>query len=158
MPPSAATIETLLRTFSPHLLDRSLALLRTEWETSQQSMPVQLKRVLAEAWNEARMARCREHFAAKHVPPPLKLVGMRIGHHLLYSVTSGNHRAIVAREFGHKSLPAIIGGYYAVRPANFFLGDGYLWQLQPDGTSLQDIDVPEQLEPVLVMLGVRHRG
>lgn len=158
MKPSAATIETLLRSFSPRLLDRSLALLRAEWQSSNQSMPIPLKRVLAEGWDDARMARCREKFAAKQVPPPLKVVGMQLGRHLLYSVSSGNHRAVVAREFGHRTLPAIIGGYYSIRPADFLLGDGYLWERQPDGQLLEVIDVAEDLEPVLVMLGVNRRA
>jgi uncharacterized ParB-like nuclease family protein len=89
---------------------------------------IPVKSVLAEAWDEGRLNRCRLQLAEGTPAPRIKVVGLRRkGHPTLYAVGDGMHRTIAAMEAGRRTIRAEIRGWYDCDPTRFLLWRGCLY-------------------------------
>jgi hypothetical protein len=134
-------------------------LIKGEWTDADVVRRIDPRRVLAEAWNADRLARCRELLAAGEQAPAISVVGFRIGGRgLLYDASDGMHRTIAAREAG-RTIRARISGYYAIVPAAHVLWRDHLWRRDGGRWRMADFEpVPEDLQAILMALGVKAIG
>jgi hypothetical protein len=134
-------------------------LIKGEWTDADVVRRIDPRRVLAEAWNADRLARCRELLAAGEQAPAISVVGFRINRRgTLYDVSDGNHRTIAAREAG-RTIRARISGYYAIVPAAHVLWRDHLWRRDGGRWRLADLEpLPEDQRAILIALGVKTVG
>lgn len=152
-PGTAASAAPVAEGRSPMLLYRALAMLGGEWTSSGVVRRLDPALVLAEAWASRRLARCREQLAAGLQAPPISVVGFRLGRRrVLYGVSDGMHRTVAHREAGLK-VKARVAGYHLVEPARHVLWQDCLWRREGQGLRML-VDVPDELRPVLLELGV----
>lgn len=148
-----------LQGYPPLLISQALLLLAGAWTEANIVCRIDPARILAEAWNADRLARCRERLAAGEQAPPISVVGFRIGRRaVLYDVSDGKHRTVAHREAGLK-IKARINGYHEIEPPLYVLWRDRLWRQDGDGLRMTDIEpIPENLRRVLLALGVQDRG
>jgi hypothetical protein len=139
---------------SPLLLGRALSVLSTNWVSTNFVRHIDPARVLAEPWSPGRLTQCRKLLAAGELAPAITVVGWRLGRHVFYGVTDGMHRTVAHREAGLK-VKARITGYGEAQPAAHVLWDDILWQQRGERLRRVSYYLPEELQRILLVLGVR---
>jgi hypothetical protein len=148
-----------LQTCPPSLVSRALMLIKGDWTDADVVRRIDPALVLAEAWNQDRLVRCRERLAAGEEAPAISVVGFRISRRgALYGVSDGNYRTIAAREAGQK-IRARISGTHSIIPAEHRLRRDHLWRREGGRWRMADFEpVPEDLQAILMALGVKAIG
>lgn len=82
---------------SPHEIQNALLLLGEDWITLEQRRSLPVHALLAEAWRPDRLERCRALLAEGRKPPPIRVVGLKIGRRTLYSISDGIGRSRLAK-------------------------------------------------------------
>lgn len=92
-----------------------------DWQPVGHTVSISLARVQAVAWNPGRLARCAARLAAGERAPAIHVSRYWLHGEAYYTLSDGNHRAIAARQAGHKRIRATIGGENWCKPEKYFL-------------------------------------
>jgi len=95
---------------------RALRLIGGDWRDVSRTIPVRIDRIVAEAWRTNRLQRAVELLAEGHKPPPVHLVGFRLGQATIYEPSDGNHRTVAARQVGKAHIAARVSGVTVCAP------------------------------------------
>lgn len=120
---------------------RALLLLPHEAVAVGQTMPIPVAEIVAEPWDDVRMADARRLLAEGYTPPPVKAVRLSLGCRGIYHLCNGNHRVAAAREAGHREITAEIVEEQVCRPDRCLIRRSVLYRLneQRHPTSWEDL-------------------
>lgn len=126
---------------------------------SRRPISVPIHRILAMAWNSARLADCAMRLATGDTAPPILLSRYRLHGQNWYIVSDGHHRTIAARNAGRKRIRAIVGAETPCKPELYWIDDrGALWRrVEGEGVSVQvRAGLGDDLREALLSVGVQQ--
>ena len=137
----------------------ALKMMGEAWLPIRQTGPIQITKIVAEAWSPSRLQDARTLRAAGREPPPVKAVGYALGSSRIYDLSNGNHRTVAAREAGETHISANIAGEWVCDPAMCKIRGKTFLKIGPNGlASYWEDDLPDDLLTELVRLGVAVIG
>lgn len=100
------------------------------WQPLNYIHAISTDRVLAMAWNDFRLQRAIQRLADGEKAPPIHVSRYWLYGEAYYILSDGNHRAIAARNAGHKFIMARISGEATSHLHNCYLEvlAGRLWR------------------------------
>ena len=101
---------------------------RSEWNELNLEQEIPTDQVLAVAWSNWRLERCRQQLKEGTQAPPVDVSRFWVGDRCWYILGDGNHRTVAAREVGNVTIEARVGGECRIDVAQFALKNDILWQ------------------------------
>lgn len=103
---------------------------RSDWVEVKRREQIPLDQVLAVAWSDARLERCRRLLAEGSTPDPIQVSRYRVGEAVYYTLSDGNHRAVAAKMAGHTLIVAEVEGECTCTCDQFAVDEatGWLWK------------------------------
>lgn len=112
---------------------RALLLLPRDTIETAQTISIPIAEIVAEPWDERRMADARRLLAEGHTPPPVKAVRLSLSDKGVYHLCDGNHRCVAAREAGHREIMAEVVEEQVCRPERCWIRGAVLYRLDGRG-------------------------
>jgi len=134
---------------------RALRLIGGDWRVVSRTIPVRVDRIVAEAWKPYRLQRAVELLAQGLRPPPVRLVGFRLGSTTIYEPSDGNHRVVAARQAGRTHIAAKVSGVTECAPERCAIRGQSFYERDVDGKVVYwEDDLADELLAELRRLGV----
>jgi len=121
----------------------------------QESLPI--SRVLAKAWNDARLQEARQSVNDRMAVPPITVFGYRIQGETWYIPSDGNHRTVAAAEAGRRKIIAQVTGAVDCDMSRYVVKNGGLW-IKDGGqlTRLSRDKLSQKVIDLALKLGAEH--
>jgi hypothetical protein len=145
--------------FRASLFSQALVLVSDfdNFRTLHRTASISIQRVLAEAWNDARLERARTRLAAGEIAPPISVVRHWLHGQAFYVVSDGNHRTVAAKEAGRCRIRARISSETWCVPHRYVLDPsaGRLWEKTTTSwLKLVTDNLDAEMQRLLTMMGV----